>query len=134
MYSGKTVFTQIMDFLPMYEFHKCVNRYQGNQRIRTFSCADQFLCMAFAQLTFRESLRDIEACLRSMSTKLYHMGLRGRISRSTLAKANENRNWRIYADFAQILMKIAKDLYASEEFLVDLNQVAYALGSTMIDL
>lgn len=134
MYSGKTIFTQIMDFLPMYEFNKCVNRYQGNQRVRTFSCTDQFFCMAFAQLTFRESLRDIEACLRSMSTKLYHMGLRGKISRSTLAKANENRNWRIYADFAQSLMKIAKELYANEEFLVDLNQVAYALDSTMIDL
>ena len=134
MYSGKTVFTQIMDFLPMYEFHKCVNRYQGNQRMRTFSCTDQFLCMAFAQLTFRESLRDIEACLRSMSTKLYHMGLRGKISRSTLAKANENRNWRIYADFAQSLMKTAKELYANEKFLIDLDQAAYALDSTMIDL
>lgn len=134
MNQGKTIFTQIMEFLPLQEFRQCVDRYQGNYRLRTFSCLDQFYCMAFAQLTFRESLRDIEACLRSMSTKLYHMGLRGKISRSTLAKANENRNWRIYADFAQSLMKIAKELYANEEFLVDLNQVAYALDSTTIDL
>lgn len=134
MYLGKMVFAQIMDFLPMYEFHKCVDRYQGNQRMRTFSCTDQFLCMAFAQLTFRESLRDIEACLRSMSTKLYHLGIRGKISRSTLAKANENRDWRIYADFAQILMHTAKELYINEDLSVEIDQAAYALDSTMIDL
>jgi len=134
MYSGKIVFSQLMGHLPMYEFHQCVNRYQGNHRTKTFSCTDQFLSMAFAQLTFRESLRDIEVCLRSVPTKLYHMGLRGKISRSTLAKANENRNWRIYADFAQTLMLIAKELYINEDFVVDINQAAYALDSTIIDL
>lgn len=134
MYSGKIVFSQLMDHLPMYEFHQCVNRYQGNHRTKTFSCTDQFLSMAFAQLTFRESLRDIEVCLRSVPTKLYHMGIRGKISRSTLAKANENRDWRIYADFAQQLMLIAKELYINDESVVDINQVAYALDSTIIDL
>ncbi len=100
MYSGKIVFSQIMDFLPMYEFRKCITRYQGNSHIKTFSCLDQFLCMAFAQLTYRESLRDIEVCLRSLQNKLYHMGIRGKVSRSTLSDANEKRDWRIYADFA----------------------------------
>ena len=116
MYSGKIVFAQLMDYLPMYEFHQCVNRYQGNHRTKTFSCTDQFLSMAFAQLTFRESLRDIEVCLRSVPTKLYHMGIRGKISRNTLAKANENRNWRIYADFAQKLMITAKELYINDAY------------------
>ena len=134
MNQGKTIFSQLMEFLPLHEFRQCVDRYQGSYRLKSFSCLDQFYCMVFAQLTFRESLRDIEACLRSMSTKLYHMGLRSKISRSTLAKANENRNWRIYADFAQSLMKTAKELYANDKFLVDLNQAAYALDSTMIDL
>ncbi len=134
MNSGKTVFTQLMDHLPMYEFQKCVNRYQGNHHIKTFSCTDQFLSMAFAQLTFRESLRDIEVCLRSIPTKLYHMGLRGKISRSTIADANENRDWRIYADFSKILMVTAKELYLNEDFVVDINQAAYALDSTIIDL
>jgi transposase len=131
---GKTIFSQIMDFLPMYEFHKCVERYHGNQRIRTFSCMDQFLCMAFAQLTYRESLRDIEACLRSMNSRLYHMGIRGTIARATLSKANENRDWRIYADFAQILIHIARELYLNEDFGVELENTVYALDATTIDL
>ena len=100
MYTGKTVFTQLMEFIPKYEFRRCVNRYHGDHKVISFSCFDQFLCMAFAQVTYRESLRDIEACLRSQQTKLYHMGIRGTVSRSTLADANENRDWRIYADFA----------------------------------
>jgi len=134
MYSGKTVFSQIMDFLPMYEFHKCVNRYQGNYKMRTFSCTDQFLCMAFAQLTYRESLRDIESCLRSMNNRLYHMGIRGKIARNTLAKANENRDWRIYADFAQVLIHMARDLYINEDFGLELKDTVYALDATTIDL
>jgi len=134
MYSGKIIFSQIMDFLPMYEFRKCINRYQGNYKIKSFSCFDQFLCMAFAQLTYRESLRDIEACLRSMQNKLYHMGIRGKVSRNTLAHANEKRDWRIYADFAQILIHIARDLYINDEFGVELDNTVYALDSTTIDL
>ncbi len=134
MYSGKTVFSQIMDFLPIYEFHKCVERYHGNYRMRTFSCTDQFLCMAFAQLTYRESLRDIESCLRSMNNRLYHMGIRGTIARNTLAKANENRDWRIYADFAQVLIHMARDLYLNEDFGLELKDTVYALDATTIDL
>jgi hypothetical protein len=134
MYSGKIIFSQIMDFLPMYEFRKCIDRYQGNYKIKSFSCFDQFLCMAFAQLTYRKSLRDIEACLRSMQNKLYHMGIRGKVSRNTLAHANEKRDWRIYADFAQILIHIARDLYISDEFGVELDNTVYALDSTTIDL
>ena len=134
MYTGKIVFSQIMDFLPMHEFQKCINRYQGNYYIKTFSCLDQFLCMAFAQLTYRESLRDIEACLRSMQNKLYHMGIRGKISRSTLSDANERRDWRIYADFAQVLIHIARTLYINEDFGVELDNTVYALDSTTIDL
>ncbi len=95
MYTGRIVFSQVMEFLPMYEFQKCVERYHGNYKVKSFSCLDQFLCMAFAQLTYRESLRDIEACLRSMQNKLYHMGIQSTVSRSTLADANENRDWRI---------------------------------------
>lgn len=134
MYSGKMVFSQMMEFLPMYEFQKCVKRYRGNYRARKFSCLDQFLCMAFAQLTFRESLRDIEACLRSMQSKLYHMGIRGKVSRTTLARANENRDWRIYADFAQVLIHCAKELYANDDFGLDLKETVYALDATTIDL
>lgn len=134
MYSGKIVLSQIMEFLPMYEFQKCVQRYQGNRKIRRFSCLDQFLCMAFAQLTFRESLRDIESCLRSMNNKLYHMGIRGKISRSTLSDANEHRDWRIYADFAQVLIHTARDLYAKDDLGLELNNTVYALDSTTIDL
>ena len=134
MHSGKTVFSQVMDFLPMYEFRKCVNRYNGNYRVKSFSCLDQFLCMAFAQLTYRESLRDIEACLRSMHNKLYHIGIRGSIARSTLADANEKRDWRIYADFAHVLIHIARDLYQDEDIGIELDQTAYAFDSTTIEL
>jgi hypothetical protein len=134
MNTGKAVFSQIMDFLPMHEFRRCVKRYRGNYKLKSFSCLDQFLCMAFAQLTYRESLRDIEACLRSMQNKLYHMGIRGRISRSTLADANEMRDWRIFADFAQVLIHQARRLYADDDFGVELDQTVYALDSTTIDL
>jgi len=134
MNTGKTMFSQIMDFLPMHEFRKCVKRYQGNYRVQSFSCFDQFLCMAFAQLTFRESLRDIEACLRSIQSKLYHVGFRGKVSRNTLAHANENRDWRIYADFAQILISTARKLYVNDSFGVDLTETVYALDASTIDL
>jgi len=123
-----------MDFLPLSEFRKCVARYRGEYKVQKFSCLDQFLCMAFAQLTYRESLRDIEAVLRAAQPKLYHMGIRCRVSRSTLADANETRDWRIYADFAQILIAEARQLYAGEDFGVELEQTAYALDSTTIDL
>ena len=123
-----------MDFLPIYEFHQCVQRYHGHYKMKSFSCWDQFLCMAFAQLTYRESLRDIEACLRSAQRKLYHMGIRSKVSRNTLAHANQLRDWRIYADFAQILITRARRLYANDSFGVELNQTAYALDSTTIDL
>jgi len=134
MYIGQTVFSQIMDYLPIYEFQKCVDRYNGNLQVKTFSCFDQFLCMAFAQLTYRESLRDIEACLRSRQEKLYHLGIRGNIARSTIAYANENRDWRIYADFCSILIHEARVLYAYDDFGVELEHTAYALDSTTIDL
>ena len=134
METGRTVFAQLIDFLPRYDFQQCVQRYRGNYKIKTFSCWDQFLCMAFAQLTYRESLRDIEACLRSAQHKLYHMGFRGKVSRNTLAHANEVRDWRIYADFAQILIARARHLYANDSFGVELNQMVYALDSTTIDL
>jgi hypothetical protein len=132
--SGRTVFSQILDHLPWYEFQKCVLRYRGDYQQKSFSCWDQFLSMAFAQLTYRESLRDIEACLRSMSGKLYHMGFRGKVARSTLADSNESRDWRIYADFAQVLIRIARPLYAHDPIGVDLDQSLYALDSTTIDL
>lgn len=134
MNRGKTVFAQIMDFLPLKKFRQCVNRYNGNHRIRSFSCLDQFLCMAFAQLTFRESLRDIECCLRALKEKLYHVGIRGKISRSTLADANEKRDWRIYADFAQLLILEARALYSNEDLGLQLKQSVYALDATIIDL
>jgi hypothetical protein len=134
MNTGSTIFSQIMDFVPMHEFRKCVTRYHGNYNVKSFSCLDQFLCMAFAQLTYRESLRDIEACLRSMKNKLYHMGIRSKVSRNTLAYANEKRDWRIYADFAQVLIHIARDLYIDEDFGVELDNTVYALDSTTIDL
>ena len=134
MNQGRVIFTQIMDFLPMHEFRECVERYRGHHKVQTFSCFDQFLSMAFAQLTFRDSLRDIETCLRSFQTKLYHAGFRGKISRSTLAYANETRSWKIYADFAQILIQRARSLYAAERFDVDLQATAYAFDSTTIDL
>ena len=134
MHTGRTVFAQVMDLLPLQEFRGCVARYQGEYKVRGFSCLDQFLCLAFAQLTYRESLRDIETCLRAMQPKLYHMGIRGRVARSTLADANERRDWRIYADFAQGLIGTAKALYATEPFGVDLAATVYAFDSTTIDL
>ena len=123
-----------MDFIPRHEFNKCVRRYRGEHRVRTFSCFDQLLCMAFAQLTYRESLRDIETCLRTMQSKLYHAGIRGNVSRSTLADANEKRDWRIYADFAHVLIRMARKLYAKDDFGLELEQTTYALDSTTIDL
>jgi len=134
MDTGKTIFAQLMDFIPVYELQKCIQRYNGHYKVKHFSCWNQFLCMAFAQLTYRESLRDIEACLRSAQRKLYHMGFRGNVSRNTLAHANQIRDWRIYADFAQILIGQARRLYANDSFGVELNQTAYALDSTTIDL
>ena len=131
---GRTVFSQLIGFLPDREFRRCVTRYEGDQRLRSFSCWDQFLCMAFAQFTYREGLRDIEACLRSSPDKLYHMGIRGRVSRSTLADANERHDWRIFADFAQILITRARVLYAHDPFGAELDGSAYALDSTTIDL
>jgi hypothetical protein len=134
MHLGKLIFAQLMEHLPEKTLARCVARYRGNHKIQSFACQDQFLCMAFAQLTFRESLRDIEACLRSQSEKLYHMGIRGQVSRNTLANANATRDWRIYADFAQRLIGIARELYINEPFGVDLANTAYALDSTTIDL
>jgi hypothetical protein len=134
MNTGKTVFSQVMDFLPLHEFHKCVERYSGNYKVQKFSCLDQYLCMTFAQLTFRESLRDIIACLQSCRSKLYHMGIRGPVSRSTLADANDSRDWRIYADFAQVLIHQARQLYLEEPFGIDLENTIYALDATTIDL
>ena len=134
MNSGRTVFAQLLDHLPSYEFQKCVTRYRGDYQQKTFSCWDQYLSMAFAQLTYRDSLRDIEACLRSMQGKLYHMGFRGKVARSTLADANESRDWRIYADFAQVLIGIARPLHAHDPMGVDLEHSLYALDSTTIDL
>jgi hypothetical protein len=131
---GQTIFSQIIDFLPKKKFRQCVNRYGGNYRVRSFTCFDQFLCMAFAQLTYRESLRDIECCLRAMRGKLYHMGIRGKVSRSTLAYANENRDWRIYCDFAQILIHEARQLYSNDDFGLQLQETVYALDATIIDL
>lgn len=134
MNSGKAIFSQLMDFLPTYEFRQCVERYHGNYKIKSFSCWDQFLCLAFAQLAYRESLRDIEVCLRGARQKLYHMGIRGKVSRNTLAHANQIRDWRIYADFAQILITKARQLYAQETFGLELQQTVYAFDATTIDL
>ena len=128
------MFSQLLGFLPDREFRRCVARYGGDARLRGFSCWDQYLAMAFAQLTYRDSLRDIEACLRSLGGKLYHMGFHGRVSRSTLADANNAHDWRIYADFAQVLIRIARPLYASDPIGVDLDRSLYALDSTTIDL
>jgi hypothetical protein len=134
MNSGKSIFAQLMDFLPSKAFRRCVKLYHGDYKLKTFSCWDQFLCMAFAQLTYRESLRDIEACLRAQQTKLYHLGIRGQVSRNTLAHANSVRDWRIYADFAQVLITRARVLYADDSFGVELAQTVYALDATTIDL
>jgi hypothetical protein len=134
MNEGRAVFSQLISFLPDREFRRCVERYGGDIRLRGFSCWDQYLAMAFAQLTYRESLRDIEACLRSMQGKLYHLGFRGKVARSTLADANESHDWRIFADFAQVLIGIARSLHARDPIGVDLEQSLYALDSTTIDL
>ena len=134
MYSGKLVFAQAMDHLPLHTFRRCVQRYNGNLHIKSFTCQDQYRCMGFAQLTYRESLRDIEACLSAQSAKLYHMGIRSPIKRSTLADANEGRDWRIYAEFAQRLIGQARKLYAEEDLGLDLSNTVYALDSTTIDL
>jgi hypothetical protein len=134
MNSGRTIFAQLMDFVSPYEFRKCVDRDHGHYKVQTFSCWDQFLCLAFAQLTYRESLRDIQACLRVAQPKLYHMGFRGPVARNTLAHANQVRDWRIFADFAQGLITTARTLYAADAFGVELAQVAYALDATVIDL
>lgn len=134
MYAGELIFAQLMELLPRHAFNACVRRYHGERRVREFSCRDQFLCMAFAQLTGRESLRDVETCLRSMTPKLYHAGFRSRIARSTLADANERRDWRIYADFAQILIARARQLYAKDSLAVDLDAATYALDSSIIEL
>lgn len=131
---GRSVFSQLIAFLPDREFRRCVARYEGDRRLRGFSCWDQFLCMAFAQLTYREGLRDIEACLRSSPDRLYHLGIRGKVSRSTLADANENHDWRIFADFAHILIRRARSLYANDPFGVALDKTAYVLDSTTVDL
>ena len=134
MNTGRTVFSQLMDFLPLHEFHKCVDRYHGNYRARRMSCRDQLLCLMFAQLTGRESLRDVVVCLRAMGHRLYHAGYRGRISRSTLADANETRDWRIYADFAMTLIQRARTLYRDEPLPEGIDQSVYAFDSTTIDL
>ena len=134
MHSGKTLFAQLMDFLPWTTFSRIVTRNRGNHRVRTLSCAEQFRCMAFAQITYRESLRDIEACLSAQAAKLYHMGFRKPVSRSTLADANERRDWRIYADFAQRLITQARKLYAADSFSEELSNTVYALDATTIDL
>jgi len=134
MHVGKTLFAQVMEYLPWTTFHRIVDRYRGDHRVRTLRCTEQFRCMAFAQLTYRESLRDIEVCLGAQAEKLYHMGLRQAVSRSTLADANESRDWRIYAEFAQRLITQARQLYATDSFGVDLNETVYALDATTIDL
>jgi Domain of unknown function (DUF4372)/Transposase DDE domain len=134
MYTGKLVFAQLMGHLPLHTFRRCVLRYDGNRKVHRFTCLDQFLCMAFAQLTYRESLRDVEACLRAQHRKLYHMGIGVAVSRSTLADANETRDWRIHADFAHALIAIARKLYAGDDFGVELSQTVYAFDATTIDL
>ena len=134
MNRGRTIFSQLMEFFPHKEFAACVARHRGERYVKSFSCMDQFLCMAFAQLAYRESLRDIECCLRAHPAKLYHMGIRGRVSKSTLAHANERRDWRIWGDLAQVLISSARELYRNEEFGVELSQTAYAFDSTTIDL
>ncbi len=134
MYTGRLIFSQIMDYLPTHIFRQCVNRYHGNRKIKNFTCLDQYLCMAFAQLTYRESLRDIEVCLRAQHNKLYHMGIRGGIARNTLANANKIRDWRIYADLAQSLITTARNLYINEDLGLDLDNTVYALDASTIDL
>src|SRR5690606_4324417 len=130
MYAGKLVFAQLMDHLPAHTLRRCVERYQGHYKVKRFSCIEQYRCMAFAQLTYRESLRDIEVCLRAQQSKLYHMGIRAKVARNTLANANQVRDWRIYADFAQALIHTARRLYVDEDFGVELDHTVYALDST----
>jgi hypothetical protein len=134
MYSGKIIFSQIMEHLPYHQFYKCVKKYKGDYKIQSFACLDQFLCMAFAQLTYREGLRDIEVCLNAQQSKLYHMGIHGNVSKSTIAYANETRDYRIYADFAQILINTARQLYINENIGIELSETVYALDSSTIDL
>jgi IS4 transposase len=134
MFAGRLIFKQVMDFMPLPTFRRCVAKYKGDFKVKTFSCLDQFLCMAFAQITHRESLRDIEICLRAQNKKLYHMGIRGKVSKSTLADANEKRDWRIYAEFAQCLIATARELYREDSFLEELDETIYALDATTIDL
>ncbi len=134
MFAGQLIFKQVMDFMSLPTFRRCVAKYKGDFNVKTFSCLDQFLCMAFAQITHRESLRDIEICLRAQNKKLYHMGIRGRVSKSTLADANEKRDWRIYAEFAQNLIVTARELYREDSFLEELDETVYALDATTIDL
>jgi len=134
MYAGQLIFSQIMDFMPLQTFRRCAGKYRGNFKVKKFSCLDQFLCMAFAQITYRESLRDIEVCLRSQNKKLYHMGIRGNVCRSTLADANEKRDWRIYAELAHSLIATARTLYSKDAFIEELDETIYALDSTTIDL
>ena len=134
MNQGQTIFSQIMSYIPKYSFDSCVKKYRGNYKVQSFTCWEQFLAMSFAQLTYRESLRDIETCLRAMQNKLYHIGIRSKISRSTLAAANQNRDWRIYAAFAYILIDQAKELYRDDKFFKELDETVYALDSTTIDL
>ena len=134
MNNGRIVFSQIMDCLPRRRFKSCVDRYRGDHRVRTFSCLDQFYCMSFAQLTGRESLRDIEACLRAIGPKLYHAGIKARVSRTTIAKANEQRDWKIYRDVAMILIDQARMLYVRQPLAMNLKRAVYALDSTVIDL
>ncbi len=134
MFIGRLMFSQVMDYLPKHTFQQCVNRYHGNRKIKNFTCLDQFLCMAFAQLTYRESLRDIEVCLRAQKTKLYHMGIRGGIARNTLANANKIRDWRIYADLAQSLITTARELYRNEDLGIEFDNTVYALDASTIDL
>ena len=134
MYTGTTIFSQLMQHLPCHHFHQCVDRYRGNHKVKEFKCTDHYRVMCFAQLTYRESLRDIEACLRAMRPKRYHMGIHSTVSRNNLPNANEKRDWRIYAEFAQYLIVEARRLYADEEIAVDLDASVYALDSTTIDL
>jgi hypothetical protein len=134
MHTGKLVFAQVMEHLPLTTFRRCVARHRGEHKVKRFSCFDQYLCMAFAQLTYRESLRDIEACLRAQSSKLYHMGIRSQVARNTLANANATRDWRIYCELAQSLIATARRLYATEPFGLDLTETVYALDATTIDL
>jgi hypothetical protein len=134
MNTGKIIFSQVMDYLPMHTFRRCVQKYNGHYKVKSFSCLDQYFCMSFAQLTYRESLRDIEACLRAQQSKLYHMGIRSKVSRNTLSNANNIRDWRIYADFAQSLINTARRLYINDDFGVELDNTVYALDSSTIDL